>query len=150
MLRQQGTLVQQPAGIVELDFGLKEPIPVFRIRSFKIFQFRIHLKQRPVITEPAFVNFYGAQESIPRNRFHARWTDAVSRQMVFGIRMAASRKQILETGDFLKIIFFKGTVAWDGFFAHCILSRTERKNLKKNSCSANIYWVMARFNSFSA
>ncbi len=28
-------------------------------------------------------------------------------------------------------IYLKGTVAWDGFFAHCILSRLERKNLKK-------------------
>ncbi len=36
MLRKQGTLVQQPAGIVELDLGLTEPFPVFRIRSFKI------------------------------------------------------------------------------------------------------------------
>ncbi len=44
----------------------------------------------------------------------------------------------------------KRTVAWDGFFAHCILSRIERKDLKFFSCCANIYWARARFNSFSA
>ncbi len=35
-------------------------------------------------------------------------------------------------------------------FAHWILSRIERKDLKFFSCGANIYWVSARFNSFSA
>jgi len=30
--------------------------------------------------------------------------------------------------------------------AHCILSRTERKDPKSFSCCANIYWVRARFN----
>ncbi len=44
----------------------------------------------------------------------------------------------------------KGTVAWDGFFVHCILSRIEIKDLKFYSCCANIYWVRARFNSFNA
>ncbi len=44
----------------------------------------------------------------------------------------------------------KGTVVRDGFFAHCILSRKERKDLKFFSCCANIYWVRARFNSFCA
>ncbi len=44
----------------------------------------------------------------------------------------------------------KGTVAWYGFFAHCILSMKERNDLNFCSCCANIYWVRARFNSFSA
>jgi hypothetical protein len=36
------------------------------------------------------------------------------------------------------------------FFAYCILSRIERKDLKFFSCCTNIYWVRTRFNSFSA
>jgi hypothetical protein len=48
-----------------------------------------------------------------------------------------------------KLNTFKGTVAWDGFFAHCILYRIERKYLTFFSCCANICWVRARFNSFS-
>jgi hypothetical protein len=34
-------------------------------------------------------------------------------------------------------------------FAHCILSRIERKDLKFFPCWANIYWVRARFNSLA-
>jgi hypothetical protein len=44
----------------------------------------------------------------------------------------------------------KGTVAWDVFFSHNILSRRERKDQKFFSCSSNIYWVRAFFNSISA
>ncbi len=44
----------------------------------------------------------------------------------------------------------RDSIGWDGFFAHCILSRIERKDLKSFSCYANIYWVRARFNWFSA
>ncbi len=40
----------------------------------------------------------------------------------------------------------KGTIAWDGFFAHYILYRIERKDLKFFSCCTNIYWLRARFN----
>jgi hypothetical protein len=43
-----------------------------------------------------------------------------------------------------------GTVDLDGFFAPCILSRIERKDLKFFSCCSNIYWVRASINSFSA
>ncbi len=39
---------------------------------------------------------------------------------------------------------FKGTVSLDGFFAHCILFRIERKDLKICSSCAIIYWVRAR------
>ncbi len=51
---------------------------------------------------------------------------------------------------FLIVHHFKWTVAWDGVFAHCILSRIERKDLAFFSCCANIYWVRVIFNSFSA
>ncbi len=51
---------------------------------------------------------------------------------------------------FSQLTLIKGTVAWDGFFAHCILSRIERKDPKFFSCYANISLVRARFNSFSA
>ncbi len=44
---------------------------------------------------------------------------------------------------------FKGTVAWGGLFAHCLLYRIERKDLKFFPCGANIYWVRGSFNSFS-
>jgi hypothetical protein len=39
-------------------------------------------------------------------------------------------------------------VRW--FFAHCILSMIERNDIKFFSCCENIYWVRARFKSFSA
>ncbi len=35
----------------------------------------------------------------------------------------------------------KGTVAWDDFFAHCILSRIERKILNFFLGCSKIYWV---------
>ncbi len=44
---------------------------------------------------------------------------------------------------------FKGTVAWDGFSAHCILSRIERKDLIFFSLFQYLP-SKARFNSFSA
>ncbi len=49
-----------------------------------------------------------------------------------------------------KIEIPNGTAAWDGFFAHRIISRIERKDQKKNSCCANIYCFRARLKSFSA
>ncbi len=44
---------------------------------------------------------------------------------------------------------FKGTVAWEWFLAHCILSRIERKDRKFFSCCANIYGVPEWISSYS-
>ncbi len=48
---------------------------------------------------------------------------------------------LLCTRHSLRVSLLKGTVSWDGFFAHCILSRIERKDLKLISCCSSISWV---------
>ncbi len=79
------------------------------------------------------------------NVLYALWSACHLRQF-FPLKLHLSRNYcIIDLGKGIK-----GTVAWDGFFAHCILSRIEKKDLKFFSYCANIYWIRARFNSFSA